>query len=99
MSRGADSGGSRACEGRVEGRVQGVSFRAAMQAAARRCGAAGWVRNRPDGSVEFLVQGDAAAVQAMLDWARRGPPGASVDAFNARETDPSPGLTDFEVRF
>ena len=96
MSRGEDI---RACEGRVEGRVQGVSFRASMQAAARRCGAVGWVRNRPDGSVEFWAQGGADAVQQLVDWSRRGPPGASVDGFNARETEPKPGLTDFEVRF
>lgn len=89
----------RACEGRLEGRVQGVSFRASMQAAARQCGVVGWVRNRPDGSVEFWAQGDAAAVQQLLDWSRRGPPGASVDAFNALEAEPQPGLTDFEVRF
>lgn len=70
-----------------------------MQAAARQCGVVGWVRNCPDGSVEFRAQGDAAAVQQLLDWSRRGPPGASVDAFNARETESRPGLTDFEVRF
>lgn len=85
-------------QGRLEGRVQGVSFRASMQAEAQRCGAAGWVHNRPDGAVEFLVQGDGENVRQLLDWARRGPPGASVDAFNAFEVQPDRDLTDFQIR-
>jgi acylphosphatase len=88
-----------ACRGRVEGRVQGVAFRASMQRQALRCGVTGWVRNRADGAVEFLVQGDADAVRQLLDWARRGPPGASVDAFNLTETEPAAGLAGFEIRY
>lgn len=87
-----------AMQGRIEGRVQGVSFRAAMQAQARHCAAAGWVRNLQDGTVEFLAQGDGNSVRQLLDWARRGPPGASVDAFDAYEVEAESGLTDFEIR-
>ncbi|MEQ8483224.1 MAG: acylphosphatase [Pseudomonadales bacterium] len=88
----------RACRGRLEGRVQGVSFRASMQAQARRCGVDGWVSNTADGAVTFLVQGPAEGVRQVLDWARRGPPGASVDAFNLTETDPVGGMSGFDVR-
>lgn len=96
----ADTGDIRALQGRIEGRVQGVSFRAAMQQQARRCGVAGWVRNLPDGAVEFVAEGAAEAVQQLVDWARRGPPGASVDAFNVREIEPGRGgRGEFEVRF
>jgi len=63
---------------RVSGRVQGVGYRAALQAQARRAGVAGWVRNRADGSVEALVHGPADAVEAVIAWARRGPPGSLV---------------------
>lgn len=81
----------RTVRGRVEGRVQGVSYRASMQRQARACGVGGWVRNLPDGAVEFLVSGDADAVKALLEWARRGPPGASVDALNLHEVDADDG--------
>ena len=63
---------------RVYGRVQGVGYRGACAHEAQRLGVAGWVRNRRDGSVEAVVRGEAAAVQALLAWARQGPPGASV---------------------
>jgi len=63
----------------IRGRVQGVFFREAMRQEAARLGVAGWVRNRRDGSVEAVVQGTPAAVEAIATWARRGPPDAAVD--------------------
>jgi acylphosphatase len=63
---------------RISGRVQGVGYRAALAAAAASRGIAGWVRNRRDGSVEAVVQGDPGAVEEILAWARRGPPAARV---------------------
>jgi acylphosphatase len=62
----------------ISGRVQGVGFRYSMQREAARLGLAGWVRNRRDGSVEALVQGDEAGVATLTEWARRGPAGAHV---------------------
>jgi acylphosphatase len=65
---------------RIEGRVQGVGYRDWMLREAGRLGLHGWVRNRPDGSVQALVAGEEAAVQALLTLCRRGPPMARVDA-------------------
>ena len=64
----------------IRGVVQGVGFRYAMLAQARLLGITGWVRNRRDGSVEAMISGDAAQVEAMLSWSRIGPGGAVVDA-------------------
>jgi len=63
----------------IYGRVQGVFFRESMCRQAAELGVTGWVRNRRDGSVEATVQGDEAAVERMIDWARAGPAYAQVE--------------------
>lgn len=62
----------------IEGRVQGVGYRASFAGKAIALGLAGWVRNRRDGSVEACVAGDAATLDAIIQWSRRGPPAAKV---------------------
>ena len=64
---------------RVIGRVQGVGYRYALRDEALRLGITGWVRNRADGSVQALLQGDDAALEMLVAWARRGPRAARVD--------------------
>ena len=64
---------------RIHGRVQGVWFRESMRVEAERLNVTGWVRNTPDGAVEAVIQGPAGAVDAMIEWARGGPPLARVE--------------------
>ncbi len=64
----------------VEGRVQGVGFRAWVEREAKTRNLGGWVRNRADGSVEAVFAGDAALVRNMVEACHRGPRLASVQA-------------------
>ena len=73
----------------VHGMVQGVGFRFFAQRSARALGVRGWVRNRADGTVESLVEGDEAAVTEYLARLGKGPLGSRVDA---------QGTEGFEVR-
>jgi protein-L-isoaspartate(D-aspartate) O-methyltransferase len=82
----------------VSGRVQGVYYRATAQQEARHLGLSGWVRNLSEGSVALHLQGDPAAVDAMLDWCRIGPPGAEVGWVQVDEADPDESLSGFAVR-
>ena len=74
---------------KISGRVQGVGYRDAMVTAARRMNVHGWVRNCRDGTVEAVAAGPAAAVEALIEWARRGPPAARVDDVVVTPADPA----------
>ena len=63
----------------IRGRVQGVWFRESMRREGERLNVVGWVRNCPDGAVEAVVQGSTEAVNALIEWARKGPPQARVE--------------------
>jgi acylphosphatase len=75
----------------ISGRVQGVGYRDALRREALACGLTGWVRNRRDGTVEAVLQGDARGVEQVIAWARRGPPAARVDRIDAQ---PAQGESD-----
>ncbi len=79
----------------IHGRVQGVYFRQSMLREARLLGIAGWVSNRADGTVEAVVHGDPAAVDAIVRWAHRGPELARVDRVDTYPTDGEYG--NFEI--
>lgn len=69
----------------VFGRVQGVWYRAWAVETARGLGLAGWVRNRTDGSVEALVEGEATMVDRFVTLAQDGPPAATVTRIDAHD--------------
>ena len=81
----------------ITGRVQGVWFRGATQAEAQRLGVDGWVRNRPDGTVEAVVEGEPAAVRTLADWCRRGPSGARVTEVVETSEPPAGDLAGFDI--
>ena len=81
----------------AHGRVQGVFFRDTVGKEAERRGVAGWVRNRDDGMIEAVFEGDPDQVQAMVDLCGSGPENAEVAKLEAGEEQPE-GLPGFEVR-
>jgi acylphosphatase len=81
----------------ARGRVQGVFFRDATQRKAESAGVAGWVRNRSDGAVEAVFEGDEPAVERMLEFARGGPGRADVEDLEVIDEEPE-GLSGFDVR-
>lgn len=84
------------CRVVVHGRVQGVWFRASVAEAARGCGVDGWVRNRPDGSLEAAFEGRPEVVERLVDFCRHGPPGAVVTRIDTH-VEPIHGETIFTI--
>jgi acylphosphatase len=80
----------------LHGRVQGVFFRDSIRSCARSEQVAGWARNRPDGTVEAVLEGPVEAVEAVLRFCRQGPPQAEVRRVEVSE-EPPEGLTGFDV--
>lgn len=82
----------------TSGLVQGVGFRYATVREASRLGLVGWVRNRTDGSVEILAEGEPSRVEDLLSWCRHGPPGARVTDVRHHAVEPVEAFTDFGIR-
>jgi acylphosphatase len=80
----------------VHGQVQGVGFRYACAQQAADLGVGGWVRNRPDGTVEAVVQGEPDAVDCLLAWLAHGPAHARVSRVDVVEEEPG-DVTGFGV--
>jgi acylphosphatase len=81
----------------VRGRVQGVGFRVFVATRARARGVAGWVRNRPDGTVEAVLEGERDAVFAVVAACEDGPRGAGVSGVGVSDEEPK-SLRGFEIR-
>ena len=81
----------------VSGRVQGVWFRQSTHERATAAGVAGWVRNRPDGTVEAELEGPRPAVDEVLSWMAEGPPLAEVAGLEVTDLEPA-GADAFAVR-
>jgi acylphosphatase len=80
----------------IHGRVQGVSFRDTLRRRAESRGVAGWVTNRGNGTVEAVLEGREADIEALLGFCRQGPARAEVDRVDVRAEAPE-GLTEFKI--
>jgi len=81
----------------VRGRVTGVFFRAAAQREAKRLGVTGWVKNRNDGSVELLAEGEEDAIKEIIGWAHHGPSAARVEHVDVRWRGYTGEFFDFQI--
>jgi acylphosphatase len=73
----------------VEGRVQGVFYRDSCRREAQRLGVRGWVRNRSNGSVEVVAEGERSKVDELVTWCRQGPPQARVTGISVTDEVPA----------
>ena len=80
----------------IYGFVHGVGFRFAVEREARSRGVAGWVRNRPDGTVEAVFEGEPDEVESLVGFCRHGPRGAQVERVDVTAESPE-GLAGFRV--
>jgi acylphosphatase len=76
--------------------VQGVFFRDTVRRMAQSRGISGWVRNRDDGAVEAVFEGERDAVESLIRFAREGPRGAAVEGIDVHEEE-TEGLTGFSI--
>jgi acylphosphatase len=81
----------------IRGRVTGVFFRAATQREAKRLGVTGWVKNRPDGSIEIVAEGEEEAIKEIISWANHGPSTARVDNVDVRWRGYTGEFSDFRI--
>jgi len=83
----------------VSGRVQGVFFRSETQDEALRRNVTGWVRNLPDGRVEAVFEGEKEAVEKLIEFCKRGPPGARVTKVEVAWEPYTGEFKDFKIRY
>lgn len=83
----------------VSGRVQGVFFRWETREQALKRNVKGWVRNLPDGRVEAVFEGEKGDVERMVEFCRRGPPGAKVSNVEVEWEEYKGEHEDFEIRY
>ncbi|WP_224244295.1 acylphosphatase [Hyalangium gracile] len=82
---------------RIRGKVQGVFFRESSRVEATRLGLTGWVRNRDDGSVEAVAEGEPAALEEFIRWCHRGPQAARVTDVERSDEEPTGEFRTFIV--
>ena len=83
----------------IEGRVQGVFFRHHTQEMALELGLRGWVKNRGDGSVEAVFEGEKEKVEQIIQWCHQGPSGARVMAVKISQEEFKGEFENFSITY
>jgi acylphosphatase len=83
----------------VSGWVQGVFFRSETRHEANKRDVRGWVRNLPDGRVEAVFEGEEEAIRKLIEFCKRGPPGAKVTRVNVSWENYTGEFKDFEIKY
>jgi acylphosphatase len=83
----------------ISGMVQGIFFRSETRNEAKKHGVSGWVRNLPDGKVEAVFEGEEKSVKGLIEFCRRGPPGARVTDVDIIWENYTGEFRNFEVRY
>ena len=83
----------------ISGRVQGVFFRMETHKAAQLYGVSGWVRNKADGTVEAMFEGDKKSVDLILEWCRKGSPPAKVEKTEVNWEDYTGEFEEFKITY
>mgnify|MGYP005842755883 CR=1 FL=1 len=83
----------------IRGRVQGVYYRSSMKDEAQALGICGWVKNKPDGSVEGILEGRREDVEKLIEWCRQGPPMAEVSTVTTEWKDFTGKFSGFKIAF
>jgi len=81
----------------ISGKVQGVWYRASTKKMATTLGLSGWVKNRSDGGVEALFEGEEDVVQRMIAWCKQGPPLAQVTEVKIMNKQPTGEFKEFSI--
>ena len=82
----------------IEGRVQGVGYRANTRRMANQLGLKGWVRNLRDGRVEIIAEGDEEMIDRLIQWCYRGPTSAYVSKVTIEKGEPTGEFNGFKVK-
>ncbi len=83
----------------IFGKVQGVFFRMETKSAAQRFGVSGWVRNKRDGSVEAVFEGNQKNVELILDWCKKGAPLSRVQEVDIKQEDYKGEFNGFKITY
>jgi acylphosphatase len=83
----------------ASGKVQGVFYREGARKKAEKLGVSGWIKNLPDGRVEAVFEGNQPQVEEMIDWARKGPFWAKIEALDVAWEDFRGEFSGFEIRY